>query len=325
MLAIMVIGFIVFIVLSALCSGSETGVYKISKVNLRINAEHGGKLSIILRNMLEDTNGVIFSILIANNVFNYSATTIATYLFATYYENSGEYYAALVTTPLLFVFGEVIPKNLFFLRANTLMAFVTLPLWVIHRLLCVLKITPVMKLMANVMSKLFKMPTSGRSYTNIRSTINIISDETRHEGLLSHVQWDIMNRMTGISNTTIASVMVPVDYVVMVSVTTTKEELRDILRKHPYTRILVYKNNKQDIIGYLNLYKALNSSYEDFNITELTKELKELPAQMPVIDAIKEMNHKNLRMALVSHKRQKIGIITIKDLAEELTGELSVC
>jgi CBS domain containing-hemolysin-like protein len=325
MIIVLAISFLIFVLLSALCSGAETGVYKISKVNLRINAEHGSSISIMLRNMLEDSSAVIFSILIANNVFNYMATAIATYIFASRYPSSGEYYAAIVTTPLLFVFGEVIPKNIFFIRATTLMSLITIPLWLIHKLLCVLRLTPLMKLLADMFSRLFNMPSSGRSYTHVRNTLNIITDETRHEGLLSQVQWNIMNRMTGISNTTISSVMVPFDSVVMVNVNSTRHKLKEILEKYPYTRILVFEGSRQNILGYLNLYKALNSTDENFDIRSQVKEAACLPAQMPVIEAIKQMGKNSSQIVLVTHKSQKIGIITIKDLAEELTGELSVC
>jgi putative hemolysin len=325
MFAILVIFFIIFTGLSAMCSGSETGVYKISKVNLRINAEQGNRISIILKNMLDDSAAMIFSILIANNIFNYMATAIATYIFASRFESNAEYYAAIVTTPLLFVFGEVIPKNIFFIKPDTAMPLITIPLWGIHKMLCLLRITPMMKIIANALAKLFKMPTSGRSYANIRSTINIISDETRHEGLLSHVQWDIMNRMTSISNTTISSVMVPMDSVVMVNTDASRRDIIEILKKHPYTRILVYAANKQNIIGYINVFKTINCDRQTFKIADQIKQIEAFPSQMTVIEAIKEMNSRNIPIVVVTHKNHKIGIITIKDLAEELTGELSVC
>ena len=322
---VLISGLLVFVVLSAFCSGCETGVYRLSKVNLRINAEHGRRMSIILSKLLEDTNGLIFSILISNNICNFATTTIATYLFAMYCGKNAEYYVAVFVTPLLFIFGEVVPKNIFFLRADTLMSIVTLPLWAAHKLLCLTGITPLLKLIANRFARLFHSPQTGRSYTNIRSTIDIISEETRHEGLLSKVQRDIMNRMANISNTTISSIMVPLDHAVMVSSRATREDLINTLKAHPYTRVLVYEGSKKNIIGYVNLYKAINSPEQDAGLTKCVKEIKSFPSRTTVIKAIKMMNQEKISIALVTHSNHNLGIITIKDLAEELTGELSVC
>ena len=324
MVALFIISFIIFTALSALCSASETGVYRISKVNLRVEAEHGNKLSILLRNMLEDTNALIYSILLANNVFNYAATMMATFVFVAYSKQNPEYYATMFTIPILFVFGEVLPKNLFYIRADALMNFVTLPLWIIHRFFCLLGITPLMDKLAAVIAKIFRMPSNARSFSNVRSTINIISDETHHEGLFSRVQWDIMNRLTCISHTTISTVMVSFDSAVMVSADATKKVLMDMLTKYPYTRLIVYKGDRHNIIGYVNVYKALNCNEEAFDLSRFVNIIKPLSADTTVIDAIKAMHNQGLRIAMVTNQNRNIGFITIKDLAEELTGELSV-
>ncbi len=322
---ILITGLLIFVVLSAFCSGCETGIYKLSKVNLRISAEHGKRISVILSRMLEDTNGLIFSILISNNVCNFITTTIATYLFSIYYNENAEYYVAVFITPLLFIFGEVVPKNIFFLRADTLMGVAALPLWAAHKLLCVTGLTPLLKAIAGLFSKLFHSPQTGSSYSNVKNTIEIISDETRHEGLLSKVQRDIMSRMTNISNTAISAVMVPLDQVVMVADTAAREDLVSTLKAHPYTRVLVYKVSKKNIIGYINIYKAINTPAADGGITGSMKEIKSFPSQTTVIQAITLMKQGKLSIALVTHNGRNLGIITIKDLAEELTGELSVC
>lgn len=322
---ILISGLLLFIILSAFCSGCETGIYKISKVNLLINAEHGKKMSVILSKMLEDTNALIFSILIANNICNFATTTIATYLFAMYFESKAEYYVTVFVTPVLFIFGEVLPKNIFFLRADALMSVVALPLWATHKALCLTGLTPALKLIASRFAKIFHSPQSGRSYSSIRSTIEIISEETRHEGLLSRVQRDIMSRMTNISNTQISAVMVPLEQVVMVSSKADRQELINTLRQHPYTRALVYEGSKKNITGYINLYKTINSDCKQIDIAEHVKEIKSFPSRTTVIRAIKLMNSNKLSIALVTYNGRNLGIITIKDLAEELTGELSAC
>lgn len=325
MAIILTLALVLFIILSGLCSGSETGVYRISKVNLRIDADHGKKMGLLLSKMLEDTNSVIFSILIANNICNYVTTMIATYLFAIYYKGDAEYYVTIFITPVLFVFGEVVPKNIFYLRADTLMKIITLPLWTAHKLLCVTGITPLLRFISNQFSKLSHSPLTGKPFTNIRSTINIISDETRHEGFLSKIQRDIMNRMANISNTAVSSVMVPIDHVVMIEASASRNELVNTLRANPFTRVLVYEGGRKNIIGYINIYKAINSTEEKPDIKQLVKPLTSLPAQTTVMQAIRQMKSRHLRMTLVTHNGHNLGIITIKDLAEELTGELYVC
>ncbi len=324
MVLILIFALILFIILSGLCSGCETGVYRISKVNLRINAEHGKPMSLLLSKMLEDTNSVIFSILIANNLCNFITTTIATYLFAAYYKGEAEYYVTVFITPILFIFGEVVPKNIFYLRADALMSIITLPLWALHKLLCITGITPLLKYVSNRFSMLSHSPSTSKPYTNIRSTIDIISDETKQEGLLSKVQRDIMTKMTNISSTAVSEVMMPINQVVMVDVNAQKSDLINTLKAHPFTRVLVYEGGKKNIIGYVNIYKAINDTGSR-TVRELTKSIQSFPSQTTVITAIKIMSKQKLPIALVTRNGHNLGIITIKDLAEELTGELSVC
>ena len=109
--------------LGAFFSGSETGIYRLSKFRLRLGIEQKHPLSALLGKVTADSNALIFSMLIGNNLVNYLATSIVTVMLlnSALSENAAQLYATLIMSPVLFIFSEVIPKNIYYYHSDTLM------------------------------------------------------------------------------------------------------------------------------------------------------------------------------------------------------------
>ncbi|MHC5098201.1 MAG: CNNM domain-containing protein, partial [Planctomycetota bacterium] len=110
------------LLLSAFFAGTETGIYRISRFQVRIGSEKGRPSYKMLFEILQDGQGLILSLLLGNNLANNLLTGLLTFIFlqAVSEEHLAGIYATAVLTPVLFVFGEMIPKNLFYRKANTL-------------------------------------------------------------------------------------------------------------------------------------------------------------------------------------------------------------
>ena len=110
------------VLLSAFFAGTETGIYRISRFQIRVGSEKGNPLYKMLFRILQDGQGLILSLLLGNNLVNNLLTGLVTFMFlqTVSEEHLAGIYATAVLTPVLFVFGEMIPKNLFYYKANTL-------------------------------------------------------------------------------------------------------------------------------------------------------------------------------------------------------------
>ncbi len=125
---------LVTVVLSAVFSGMETGIYRLSRLRLRLGAEKGDLRYVLLGRAMRDSSALLLSLLVANNLANYLATSSITYLFLTVApDHTAELLATSLTAPLLFVFGESLPKNIFLHRADVVTPYLGPFLYVIHQ------------------------------------------------------------------------------------------------------------------------------------------------------------------------------------------------
>jgi CBS domain containing-hemolysin-like protein len=153
-------------------------------------------------------------------------------------------------------------------------------------------------------------------------------EDTREEGILSAVQTDIMNRIVNIPGIHIRAVMIPINKVQMVHVNSSRDVLLSTLRKSLFTRLLVTTDGRESIIGFVNVYEILNSSDDFSNLTAFIKPIRKLETSTHVTDAINIMQSESQKIALVtrvdrSGREKPLGIVTMKDLVEELVGELA--
>jgi putative hemolysin len=321
-IAIQILVLVLLIGLSAFFAGSETGVYRLSRFHLRIDVEQGRPFAGVLSKIVSDSHALIFSILIGNNLTNYLATSITMVILLSMAKGvHAEFLATVIMTPVLFVFAEVLPKNIFYNHSNSLMRCFAPLLWFFHRLFTYTGIVVLLKLF----SRLFATP-SGNIGSIGKGRIAQIIRETGEEGMLSHVQIDLMNRLVKIPSIATGSVMTPMSSVEMLDINSTRGEVVDKLRGCPYTRLPVYENNRANIKGYINIYKALGGDEGFADIRKFVEPIKRLSPSMKIMEAMNILKKDNCKVVLIDkssrHKHMPLGLITMKDIAEELTGEL---
>jgi putative hemolysin len=307
-------------------------MYQLSRLRLRLGTEKKRPSYVMLGRCLQDGSGLLLAILIGNNLVNYLATSIATGFFLSRVAttNAAEFFATAVTVPVLFVFGEVIPKNLFFFRADTLMPYVSPVLYVFHRVLTWCGVVPVLKLISSLFTRLTGLAAASKSMltTVQRHKIHALIRETHEEGILSSVQSNILNRLIGISHVRLTSVMIPTMNVETVDINADRAALLHKLKKCTFTRLPVVAEQGGDIVGFVSVYEVLGSSRESTDVRDFVKPIRKLKADTTVTDAIEIMRKDNLKIVLVTRtarrgRERSIGIVTMKDLVEELLGEIA--
>lgn len=334
LLTLQIIAVFILIALGGFFSGSETGVYRISRFRLRLGIEHGKSLYKMLGKIMDDAQGLVFAILIGNNLVNYLATsTVTVILLKTQHREHAAFYATLLMAPLLFTFSEVIPKNIFYYRSDTLMPKIAPALWFFNKLFAITGAVWVLKGISHFFTRLFGATAEASTAISASRAgqIKQIVHETREEGILSAVQNDIINRLLKMPDINIALVMTPIAETEMINLHSDRGAVLKVLNRSAFSHLPVYESSKSNIIGFIRIYDVLTSEDNFKDIRKFVMPLETFTATMPVIEAMNNMRKQNLKIVLVSgqanaklKKNQRaMGIVTMKDLVEELTGELA--
>jgi len=325
LLALQILVCVFLVALGGFFSGSETGIYRLSRFALRVGIEQKHPSYALLGKIMDDSGGLVFSMLIGNNLVHYLITAIVTAILLAGPAGSAELLATVIVSPVLFVFSEVIPKNLYYYRADSLMPRSGAVLWFFHKLFTYSGLVAFLRYTLRLFAFVLSLPADSTPVGG-KDRFREIIRESREEGLLSSVQNDIMHRLVNIDKITLASARTPAASVRMVDVNTTPAELLAKMSDWPYTRLPVYQTGPDTVIGFVNVYEVLTDGRECDNLKDFVKPISRLASSMPVIDAINSMIKHSEKIVLVAadstRKRKITGIVTMKDLVEELTGEL---
>jgi CBS domain containing-hemolysin-like protein len=323
---------VLIVIVSGLFAGAETGMYKLSRLRLRLAIEKKRMSSILLGKCVHDSAALLLSILIGTNLSYYLITSIVTYMLLSEVEaaHTAEFSATLITTPVLFIFCELIPKNVFFYRADILMPLFAPVLYVFHKFFSWCGIVPLLKFVSGIFARLTGSPSPAKMMTSAvqKTHIQAIITETREEGILSSVQTDIINRLVGISHITLRAVMIPLNKVEMVDADSDNKALLNKLKKCAFTRLPVMDKERTNIVGFVGIYETLGSKERFDDLRNFIKPIRRLHADTTVLDAMNIMQRENQRIVLVTRmghggRVRPIGIVTMKDVIEELIGELA--
>jgi CBS domain containing-hemolysin-like protein len=320
-----------------MCSGAETGMYRLSRLRLRLGIEKKKFSFVVLGRCLRDSSGLLLSMLIGTNLANYFVTSIVTYIFLAYVflrkpgaEHSAEFFATVVTAPTLFLFSELIPKNIFFYRSDLLMPLLSPLLYAFHKALTWCGVVPLLKFVSSRLirlSSLKSLPKTVMTSTQ-RHQVQAILQDTHEEGILSPVQTDIINRLVNISHIPVRSVMIAISRVQTVDVNSDRAALLNTLKKCAFSRLPVREKQSGNITGFVNIYEALSTPEQFTDVNKFIKPILRVNASTTVTDAINIMQKENQKIVLVmksgrAGQEKAVGIVTMKDLVEELLGELA--
>ena len=330
--AFLILAVVFFVILAALFAGAETGIYQLSRLRLRLGIEKKRLSFLILGKAMRDSGALLLSVLIGNNLAHYLATGIVTYILLgkVEVEHTAELCATLITAPTLFVFAELIPKSIFFYRSDALMPGIALVLFAFHKLFSWCGAVGLLRIISCFFAELTGSPVPSKTVISgvQRPHIKAIFQETQEEGFLSPVQTDIINRLASISQLSIRSVMTPINKVQMVDANSGRSAVLNKLKESAFTRLPVYEQQPANIVGFINIYEPLSSTEQFTDLHNFIKPIRELTANTTVTEAINVMQSENQKVVLVTkisrpNREKPIGIVTMKDLVEELLGELA--
>jgi CBS domain containing-hemolysin-like protein len=335
----------VFVFLSGLFSGSETGLYCVDRLRLRLAAHEKDRSAVRLQGLLEDEPGLLFTTLLGTNIANYLAPVCLTIIFLSTSaaqsdserEHLAEFYTTLILTPVVFIFGEVVPKNVFQRHADRFMVRMSSFLGATHQVFRLTGIIAFQRKVSEVaMKRLHRRPVSG-SALHSRPGMYHLLREGAAAGALTHTQVFMLERIHALQSIRVGSVMVPRSRTIMLSAEATWADVERTIRNTQVSRMPVYRDgDRRRIVGTVHLLDLLTADsharwcenpFSHPSPCELSRHLRppvELPPDLPVIEALSALQREHRRMAIVVDKwGHCIGIVTVKDLVEEIVGELA--
>lgn len=313
---------IILLMLSAFFSSSETALMTASKIRLRSLADSGNRRAELVLDIKENhTTKMLSAILIGNNIVNLSASSLAATLAYTF----GGYMVSIATAILTFailVCGEITPKNYATVKAEK----------VILKYIGFLKMfmtimTPfifVINLFAKCLLFFLRIDQSAANKKLTEDELRTIVDVSHEEGVIKNDEKELINNVFDLSDVRAKDIMVPRVHVTFASVDNTYDELIDIFREEKFTRLPVYEDSQDNIVGILNMKDLLLYEKDTpFNIKDIMRTPHFTYEYKSISDLLVEMRESTFNIGIVLDEYGEMaGLITLEDILEEIVGEI---
>lgn len=327
------LGLAVTVAVQGFFSGSETGAYRLNRVRLHLAEQRGRRGAKALTRLLQDMPGLICVTLIGTNLALYASSTLATRLWESASGEpsvTAELLATLSLTPVLFVFAEVLPKNIYNVEADRLMYASAGPLSLVGRVFRSLGLVAMLKGISRLWAYLTRRRRGQRGETAAdpfpaRARLRSIIRDSAAEGMMTPYQNELVEKIMNLQNIHVGDAMVPAGRVLTLRQDAGREEFLEAVNGSHFSRLPVVDASGRDVVGVLRVYDALAALEPDgpLALGQFVTPAVVLPASMTVTQAIFALQRNRLPMAIVRDPRgQFVGIVTLKDLVEEIVGEL---
>ncbi len=318
----LLIALICLLLLSGFFSATETAFSCSSKIKLRSLATNGNKRAKLVLNLAEDKfDSLITTILIGNNIVNITSATLATMLFALLLKNNPntELISTAITTVAVLIFGEITPKLIAKVNPEKF-AMAVYPLLILFYYVFFV-FNKIFSGWQWLITKIFRLKSND---VVTEDEIMTVVEEAEEDGTLREEETNLIRSVIEFDDLEVCDILVPRVNVVAVDVQSSMEEIKDVFMREGYSRLPVYKDSIDTIIGtihekdFFNLYlsgkKDINSILQNAHYTTEHAKISAL---------LKTMQKKKIHLAIVLDEYGgTIGMVTLEDILEELVGEI---
>jgi len=311
----------VLVIFSAIFSGMETALMAIGRVKINSLVEQKKTGSKSLQRIKENTDKLIITILIGNNLINISAASFATVTFMELFGSRGIGIATGIMTFMILVFGEIAPKTFAAQNAEKVSLIVARPLEILMKIL--FPVVWFFKLLTGFVSKL-----SGSKGDQKLSEEDLKSFLTmgRKEGVIDKDEAEMMHNILDFKDVKVDEVMTHEDEVDMIDGDKTVSEMLAFIVKSPFSRYPVYLKERDNVIGIIDvddILKVVHEKKTRKKIKTIVKDVLFVPESKDVDDLLSDLDNRNEKIALVVNEYEDvIGLVSIEDILEEIVGDV---
>lgn len=311
----------VLLILSAFFSSAETALSSLSKVKLRSLVEEEKKHAKTLNKVMDNYDRVITTILIGNNIVNLSASSLATSLTIRLFGNVYISVATGILTFLVLIFGEIVPKTWARKKAESISLFFA-P--IIRGLMIVM--FPIVFLVSNVAKFfLFVFRQNKDDENTITETeLRTYVDVSHEEGVIESDEKKIINNVFDFSDSNVKDIMIPRINMISISEKASYKDVMKVFRESMYTRLPVYKDESENIIGFINIKDLIRlKDPSSFAVSKFIREAYYTYEYKKTNDLLIEMRNSSMNLSFVQNEYgETVGMVTLEDLLEEIVGQI---
>ena len=317
---IQLISLLILVILSGFFSSAETAFSTVNRVRMRTLEEEGSKRAAKVNKILESYSKMLSTVLIGNNIVNLSTSALTTTIALRF--GIPVAVATGVLTLVILLCGEIVPKTWAMLSSDKIaLAYCG----IIYGLMQVM--TPVIFVvdkMSNGVLRLLHIDPSKKITTMTEAELRTYVDVSHESGVIESEEKEMIYNVFDFSDALAKDIMVPRINMVTVDVEATFEEVLSIFRESMYTRFPVYQDDKDNIIGLINIKDfILTEDEEHFQVRSILRDAHYTYEYKKVADLLYELREKTTSVTFVLNEYgATVGMITLEDLLEEIVGEI---
>lgn len=311
----------ILLLLSGFFSSAETALTTSNKMKMRSLAEEGNKRAKTVLKLTESSGKMLSAILIGNNIVNIAASSLTTTI-AYKFGGSVVAIASGIITLLILIFGEITPKTMATIHADKISLIYAPVINMFMKL-----VTPIIFIVNSLSTGillLLRTDPKAKTNTMTENELRTIVDVSHEDGVIETEERKMIYNVFDLGDAKAKDVMVPRVHVTFADVNSTYEELLDIFRKDKFTRLPVFEETTDNVIGIINMKDLLlYDNTKEFHIRDILREAYFTYEYKNTSELLVEMRQASFNIAIVLDEYgETAGLITLEDLLEEIVGEI---
>ncbi|MCL2647685.1 MAG: CNNM domain-containing protein [Phycisphaerales bacterium] len=314
-------------------AGTEIGIFSLSKIRLRLRVAKQDANALQLNEWLRNPTYALEGLLISQNLMSFIFTLAVTNVLALqgFSETARALISIAIVTPMALVLGDIMPKDLFYVHANSWMyCMAPLVKWQ-FRVITVVPLLPIVHVLARWSTRVMGSEFAGKRVAVVgpRAEILTLFQESAATGMLTGTQQDLVQRALRLARISVKEVMIPWNRVVGVPSVISREGFRALVKRYNVSRLPVLGRSTTEVLGIVDVMETLAPATKGtggggaFKLSAHLHPVMTLIAEQNVRSATTLMQRARQTIAVVVDLQNRaIGLVTMKDLIEELVGDL---
>lgn len=308
----------ILIIMSAYFSASETAFFSMKKIRIKSMAANGNRRAKLVLKLAEDYDKLLSTLLIGNNIVNIGSSALATLLFVNWLGSSGASASTAVMTVVVLIFGEITPKSLAKNSPEAFALFSAPILRVINIILSPLNF--VFTMWQRLVKKIFK-PSEDRGVTE-EELLTMVEEAQNDGGIDSH-ESELIRNAIEFNDIEVIDIHTNRVDIEAVEIDDSNEDISKVFRESGYSRLPVYRDSIDNIVGILNQKDFNNAVNDGLTVEQVMIEPVFVIPSMKISQLLTLLQKEKSHMAvIIDEYGGTVGIVTLEDILEELVGEI---
>lgn len=314
---------VIFLLFSMFFSAAEVAFLSASRLRIRYLAEKKSTAARRVERLIENKELFLTIILIGNNIVNVGTSALITALALTLFGNPGVGIAVAVSTIILLIFGEILPKSVALIRSESIALRLSLPLSILFFI--ARPIVLIFRFFSHFVQKIFRKNIRLHESVVTEEDIKNLIEDGEEEGLIQSEKRSMMHKILRYTDLTMRELMIPRTDIEAISINSTYDEILSLSQKSPFSRFPVYNKDIDDVLGILYIKDLLFApafEQKDFNLKNFLRPAVFVFESGKISFLQSLFKKQNSTIALIIDEYGgTAGLVTTEDLVDEIFGQ----